>query len=1000
MGAEISKNLALAGVGSLDVHDPAPSRFTDLSSSFLLGEADIGLRRDHGADERLSPLNPYVRVRRLEDAPVLTKEGLSPYAVVVAVDRSHDELVELNRACREAGCRLVACDSRGVHGRIFCDFGDSFTVDDSDGEAPKEALLEFVSAAEHGEASCVLEQPHGLEDGDVVRLEEVEGMPTLSEEGRTFAVTVKSRHVVSLGDTRGAGTYSGGGRLIQVKQPATHTFLPLSEAIRSPRILETGIDSPRRRETLHACFSCSDSAQLDETATFAEAAEKLRAAIAASGLLEEARTVNEVIDDFARSCRGGGALSPMAAFLGGIAAQEVIKACTHRHTPLNQFLYVDASAVLPTPRPSDDECKPLGDRYDGTRAILGHPVVESLGQLRYFVVGAGAIGCELLKCLALMGVACDAERGGAIHVTDMDTIERSNLNRQFLFRPSDVGQAKSSCAAAAARAINPSLQVTAYEERVGEDSGTFGEGFWRGLDGVANALDNVQARLFVDRCCVAHQLPLLESGTSGTKGNTQVVLPGTTESYGSSADPPEPSIPVCTLKSFPYQIEHTLQWARDAFEGEFAQAADAINQWLERPSYLAELQRDAADAVPSAVDAIHAGVLRRPKNAADCVAWARRRFDVWFDRSIAALCRQFPADHVTEAGEPFWSGTRRRPTPTPFDAGSDSHVAFVRAAARLRARTLGLEPLTDAAIADALAQLQQTAASGDEEGEEEEEAVAANEEEAKRMRAQGPSDTARRKLEMLLAALEGSGNVRANAVAYRAHPEVFEKDDDSNGHIDFITAASNLRAANYGIPPADAHKSKLIAGRIVPAMATTTACVVGLSCLELIKLVTHPPTREGTPDSAAAYEVEHFRNGFLNLALPLIAFSEPSPAEEMDLPGSGGATWNLWSRITVEPPAELTLKELVGELEARLGLEVSFLSAGSTTLYSSLQPPSNQKAWMPEAVSRVVGEATGKPPPPGATILLQASCYDEDADEDMEVPTVAYRVNPGGGAGG
>ena len=47
-----------------------------------------------------------------------------------------------------------------------------------------------------------------------------------------------------------------------------------------------------------------------------------------------------------------------------------------------------------------------------------------------------------------------------------------------------------------------------------------------GLDGVANALDNLQARLFVDRCCVTHGLPLLESGTSGTKGNTQLVLPG------------------------------------------------------------------------------------------------------------------------------------------------------------------------------------------------------------------------------------------------------------------------------------------------------------------------------------------------------------------------------------------------------------------------------------------------------------------------------------------
>ena len=261
----------------------------------------------------------------------------------------------------------------------------------------------------------------------------------------------------------------------------------------------------------------------------------------------------------------------MAAFLGGVAAQEVIKACTHRYSPLQQFLYVDGSSALPTPRPTAVDCAPRGDRYDGQRAVLGQPMVEALGGLKYFVVGAGAIGCELLKCLALMGVGCGD--GGGLHVTDMDTIERSNLNRQFLFRPSDVGKAKSRCAAAAACGINPKLKIQAYEERVGDDSESFAEDFWTSLDGVANALDNVQARLFVDKCCVAYGLPLLESGTSGTKGNTQVVLPGLSESYGSSADPPEPAIPVCTLKSFPYLIEHTLQWARDAFEGEFAQGA-------------------------------------------------------------------------------------------------------------------------------------------------------------------------------------------------------------------------------------------------------------------------------------------------------------------------------------------------------------------------------------------------------------------------------------------
>lgn len=71
---------------------------------------------------------------------------------------------------------------------------------------------------------------------------------------------------------------------------------------------------------------------------------------------------------------------------------------------------------------------------------------------------------------------------------------------------------------------------------------------------------------------------------------------------------------------------------------------------------------------------------------------------------------------------------------------------------------------------------------------------------------------------------------------FKITPLEFEKDDDSNFHMDFIVAASNSRAANYKIPPADRHKSKLIAGKIIPAIATVTSVVSGLATLELYKL--------------------------------------------------------------------------------------------------------------------------------------------------------------------
>lgn len=95
----------------------------------------------------------------------------------------------------------------------------------------------------------------------------------------------------------------------------------------------------------------------------------------------------------------------------------------------------------------------------------------------------------------------------------------------------------------------------------------------------------------------------------------------------------------------------------------------------------------------------------------------------------------------------------------------------------------------------------------------------------------------------------------------------FEKDDDMNFHIDFIHAASGLRARNYKIKECTPHTTKMIAGKIVPAIATTTAMITGCVTAEIFKFV------QGFND------LEKFKNGFVNLALPLFLFSEPDPVK-------------------------------------------------------------------------------------------------------------------------
>jgi ubiquitin-activating enzyme E1 len=289
-----------------------------------------------------------------------------------------------------------------------------------------------------------------------------------------------------------------------------------------------------------------------------------------------------------------------------------------------QFFYFDSIESLPREPLSPEEVAPLGSRYDGQIAVFGRTLQKKFQESKIFMVGAGALGCEFLKNLALMGVSTSGN--GCLTVTDDDTIEKSNLSRQFLFRDWNIGQAKSSVAAAAAIAINPEFKVKALQNRVSPDTeDVFDDAFWEDLDVVVNALDNVNARLYVDSRCVYFQKALLESGTLGTKCNTQMVIPNQTENYGASRDPPEKQAPMCTLHSFPHNIDHCLTWARSEFEGLLEKTPAEANAFLlDREKYKASMrQAGDAQARESLEKVVESLVNEKCGSFEACIEWAR-----------------------------------------------------------------------------------------------------------------------------------------------------------------------------------------------------------------------------------------------------------------------------------------------------------------------------------------------------------------------------------------
>ncbi|XP_014678413.1 PREDICTED: ubiquitin-like modifier-activating enzyme 1 Y [Priapulus caudatus] len=562
-----------------------------------------------------------------------------------------------------------------------------------------------------------------------------------------FVRALAGPYTFSIGDTSSLSEYTRGGIVTQVKMPVTVSFKSLRESLAAPEFVISDFAKFDRPAQLHIGFQALDKFMQQHgrlpaprSKADADTFERVAAETNAASSARADELSGALMRQLSHLAAGG--VAPMQAVVGGIAAQEVMKACTSKFMPIRQWFYFDAAECLP-----EEEEEVLTEE------------------------------------------AC---------------------------RP--------------------------------------------------------------------------------------VVIPHMTESYSSSQDPPERSIPICTLKNFPNAIEHTLQWARDMFEGLFTQPAETVQAYLLDPKFMERTMKQQGMQPIETLEVLKRALIDdRPSTFEDCIAWARLQFQEHYYNTITQLLYNFPPDQTTSSGAPFWSGPKRCPHAIRFDINNAMHVDFVVAAAHLHAENYRIKGWRDrAAVAAAAARLS------------------------------------------------------VKEFVPRSGVKIAVTDTEAQ--------SQNMGAVEPGT-----------AERIIRATRTTTLTCTVSSGLALYKL------------AQGHKKLELYKNGFMNLALPFFAFSEPISAPKQKYYDT---EFSLWDRFDID--GELTLKEFLDYFQDKYNLEITMLSQGVCMLYSFFMAPAKRKERLGLHMSEVVKKVSHKRIEPHVCALVFELCCNDADGEDVEVPYVRY----------
>jgi ubiquitin-activating enzyme E1 len=572
-------------------------------------------------------------------------------------------------------------------------------------------------------------------------------------------------------------------------------------------------------------------------------------------------------------------LSPVNGYFGGLIASESIKFLTNKYQPISQWYFWEDTSYL-----SYDE-----SGRNMVEKIVGKETYEKLINSKLFMVGSGAIGCEMLKNLSMLNVSTGVR--GKFIVTDPDTIEVSNLSRQFLFHSENVNDSKSIVAGKKVKEFKPNFNVECYQDKMSKESDEkYDDKFYESLDGIVNALDNYQARLFMDKKAVEYGLPLFESGTQGAKGNTQPVIPKLTENYGATSDPPESeSYPLCTVKNFPNKPEHVIHYMKEMYEEWFSDFAYKVNDYLENPDMLDDLTDTERNDLVGKMNSF----FKYSSDWEGQIKFWNEFYYSHFRDNILQILNNYPEDHKID-GDNFWSGAKKCPK-VPSD---DYRLSFIESSVKMSERLLGKvfkKSESDLIKYINTLEIPETNISNKK--------VALEE---KDLEEQNKMDDVVLKVEPI-----------------SLIPQSYDKDRESD--YTWMYYGSLIRATSYQMEFPDMLKMRQISGKIIPAMATTTSMVSGLISLELIKYYQDK-------------KIDDYRSYFLNLALNQYLYSEPNPVQKDKFGSTEVSVWDKFSESV-----NITIGDIIEKYGKIFDTEITIVVSDDKIIYAPFVTDEEEK---------------------------------------------------------